>query len=199
MSNLNYHSNRSNKFHAKRLATNGVLTAMFFALTMFAVEIAGIKITFDSLPVVLSAMLFGPIDAFCVGFLGAFLEQMMNHGFTATTILWILPPALRGVWIGLGVIALKKAMSLTYVLDHKRPFVYYLVCIVAAVVTSCGNTLVYYLDSKLYGYYTYALIFGVFGVRILSGVICAVLTATLALPILAALRKAKLTNSVAIQ
>ena len=58
MSNLNYHSNRSNKFHAKRLATNGVLTAMFFALTMFAVEIAGIKITFDSLPVVLSAMLF---------------------------------------------------------------------------------------------------------------------------------------------
>ena len=65
-------SNLSNRgFAAKRLATDGILIAIFFALTFFSVTIGGVKITFDSLPVVLCAMLFGPIDAFLVGFLGA--------------------------------------------------------------------------------------------------------------------------------
>ena len=47
-------------------------------------------------------------------------------------------------------------------------------------------------NSKLFGYYSYALIFGVLGVRILSGILSAILTATVALPILIALRHAKL-------
>ena len=63
-------------------------------------EMDGIKLTFASLPGILAAMLFGPIDGFIVGFLGAFLEQMLHFGFTPTTLLWILPPAIRGLLIG---------------------------------------------------------------------------------------------------
>lgn len=186
-------SNLSNRgFAAKRLATDGILIAIFFALTFFSVTIGGVKITFDSLPVVLCAMLFGPIDAFLVGFLGAFLEQMMHFGFTATTLLWVIPPAMRGLVLGLAVKAFKKSMDLETILHQKKPYLYFVCCCVAGVVTSCLNTLVYYIDSTLYGYYSYALIFGVFGVRILSGIAASILTAIVALPILVALRKAKI-------
>lgn len=184
---------KKNRFSLRRLVFDAVLMAVFFALSRLSITIYGVKITFDSLAVTIPAMLFGPVDAFLVGFLGEFLSQLLGqYGLTATTVLWMLPPALRGLVIGLAVIALKKAMSLDTIIHEKRPYVYYLVCIVAAVLTSLGNTAAYYVDSKMFGYYNYALIFGVLGVRILSGVLSALLTATAALPILVALRRANL-------
>ena len=63
-----------------------------------------------------------------------------------------------------------------------------MVCIFAALVTSVLNTAVYYVDAKIFHYYTYALIFGVFFVRLLSGALTGFITATIALPILKALR-----------
>ena len=182
----------SNTFTIKRIATDAILIAVFFALAMLSVVVAGVKITFNSLPVVIAAVLFGPIDGFLVPFLGEFLSQMLHYGFTPTTILWMLAPALRGLIIGAAVLMLRKSMSLDTILGSKRPWVYFLVCIVAAVLTSLANTGAYYVDSKMLGYYTYELIFGVAGVRIVSNVVSSVLTAILALPVFAALRKAKL-------
>ncbi len=177
-------------FSPKRLAINGVLTALFFALSLFSIEIGGVKITFDSLAVVIAALLFGPVDAFLVGFLGATLEQLLHFGLSATTILWILPPACRGLAIGLG---------LKYLPSSKRLWVYYLICALAAVLTSCLNTLVYYVDAKLLGYYSYALIFGVFFVRLGTGVASGLVTATAALPVIRALKKANITDGGTIQ
>lgn len=172
----------------KRFAYDGVLAAMFFALSFLSVEIAGIKLTFDSLAVTIPAMLFGPVDGLLVGLTGAFLEQMIKYGFTATTLLWIIPPALRGLTIGFGVKLFPRAMQLNHIWTKKRPFVYFAICMVAAIITSTGNTLVYYVDSKMFGYYSYELIFGVFGIRILTGVVSALLTAVVAIPILRALQ-----------
>ena len=182
----------SNTFTIKRIATDAILIAVFFALAVLSIVVAGVKITFNSLPVVIAAVLFGPIDGFLVPFLGEFLSQMIHYGFTPTTILWMLAPALRGLIIGAAVLMLRKSMSLDTILGSKRPWVYFLVCIVAAVLTSLANTGAYYVDSKMLGYYTYELIFGVAGVRIVSNVVSSVLTAILALPVFAALRKAKL-------
>ena len=179
----------------KRLVIDALLIALFFVLSAAAVTIGGIKLTFASLPGILAAMLYGPIDGFVVGFLGAFLEQMLHFGFTPTTVLWILPPAIRGLLIGLGTVAFKKQMSLVTILSAHRPWVYYAVNLVTAVVVSLGNTLVYYLDSILYDYYSYALIFGVLGMRILTGLLSTLLTSTVALPVLAALRKANLVRA----
>ncbi|MDD7772416.1 MAG: ECF transporter S component [Firmicutes bacterium] len=184
---------KKNGFPLKRLVFDAVLMAVFFALSRLSVTIYGVKLTFDSLAVVICAMLFGPVDAFLVGFLGEFLSQLLGqYGLTATTLLWVLPPALRGLIVGLAVVLLKKSMSLDTIIHKKRPYVYYIVCIVAAVLTSLGNTAAYYVDSKMFGYYNYALIFGVLGVRILSGILSALLTATAALPILIALQRANL-------
>ena len=184
-------TNRS-AFTVKRIATDAILIAVFFSLAVLSVVVAGVKITFNSLPVVIAAVLFGPIDGFLVPFLGEFLSQMIHYGFTPTTILWMLAPALRGLIIGAAVLMLRKSMSLDTILGSKRPWVYFLVCIVAAVLTSLANTGAYYVDSKMLGYYTYELIFGVAGVRIVSNVVSSVLTAILALPVFAALRKARL-------
>ena len=74
------------------------------------VEIGGIKLTFASLPTMICAMLFGPIDGFLVGFLGAFLEQMLKYGFTTTTLLWVLPPAIRGLFIRVCALLLKDRL-----------------------------------------------------------------------------------------
>lgn len=186
---------RKQRFSAKRLALDGVLVAVFFALSLFSVEVGGVKLTFDALPVVIAAMLFGPFDAFLVAFFGALLEQMLHFGFTATTILWILPPACRGLLIGLGAKLFHNAMSLDAIFQHKRPFVYLAVCIAAGLITSTLNTLAYYVDAKLYGYYNFALIFGVYGVRLLTGAITAVITALVAVPVLLGLYKANLTRS----
>ena len=130
-----------------------------------------------------------------VGFLGAFLEQMLHFGFTPTTLLWILPPAIRGLCIGLGAIAFRKQMSLEHLTAVRRPWVYYAVNIVTAVIVSLGNTAVYYLDSIIYHYYSYALIFGVLGARIVNGILTTLLTATVALPVLAALSRTRLVRA----
>ena len=184
--------NSKRAFPVKRLATDAVLIAVYFALAVLSVVVAGVKITFNSLPVVIAAMVFGPIDGFLVPFLGEFLSQMIHYGFTPTTVLWMLAPALRGLIVGADVLLLRRSMSVDTILGSKRPWVYFLVCIVAAVLTSLANTGAYYVDSKMLGYYTYELIFGVAGVRIVSNVVSSVLTAILALPVFAALRKAKL-------
>ena len=184
-------SDQKRAFPVKRLATDAVLIAVYFALAVLSIEIAGVKITFNSLPVVLAAMVFGPVDGFLVPFLGEFLSQMLRYGLTPTTVLWMLAPALRGLIVGLAVRGL-KSMSVDALLGEKRPWVYFVVCALAAVVTSLGNTGAYYIDSKIYGYYSYALIFGVAGVRIVSNVVSSLLTAVIAIPVLAALRRAHL-------
>lgn len=184
------------KFPAKRIAIDAIFIAVFFALSMFSVEIGGVKLTFTSLPAVICAMIYGPVDGFLVGFLGAFLEQMLRYGFTATTLLWVLPPAIRGLTIGLATVLFRKSLSLDSVLSGGRKLIpYFAVCLTAAVITSLGNTVVYYIDAKMYGYYTYELIFGVAGIRVVTNLISSALTAIVALPVLAALRKAKLIQS----
>lgn len=176
-------------FTTYRLCIDGILTALFFVLSLFSFEVAGVKVTFDALPVVLASLLFGPVDGFLVGFLGAFLEQMLHYGFTATTLLWVLPPALRGLTLGSLLLSLHGRVDLS----RKKAVVWCFVsAILAGIVTSVGNTLVYYFDSKLYGYYNFTFVFGVFWWRILTGIAVSILVCVIALPVSSALGKAGL-------
>ena len=177
-------------FSVKRIAIDAVSIAMYFGLSLLSVQLGGIKLTFASLPTIICAMLFGPIDGFLVGFLGAFLEQMIKFGFTATTMLWILPPAIRGLFIGICALLLKKHMSVDAILQTKRPYVYFIACIVSGIIVSTLNTLVFYVDAKMFHYYEYHMIFGVFWIRIASGVASSLLMSIVALPVVAALKRA---------
>lgn len=179
---------RAIRFPIRRIATDAVLIALYFALSLLSVEFGGIKLTFASLPTIICAMLFGPADGFLVGLLGAFLEQMLKYGFTATTVLWVLPPAIRGLFIGCCVLLLKKHLSVENMLARKRPYVFFLVCIFSGLIVSLLNTFAFYADAKLFHYYTYELIFGVLWLRLASGVLSSLLMSLVALPIIAGLK-----------
>ena len=58
------------------------------------------KITVDSLPILVAALLLGPLDGLAVGLIGSFLNQMLTYGLTVTTVLWILPAGIRGLVVG---------------------------------------------------------------------------------------------------
>ena len=59
----------------------------------------------------------------------------------------------------------------------------------AAVATTATNTAVIWLDSVIYGYYTFALVFGSALIRFITGMITAVLVATVAMPLTNLLRR----------
>ena len=144
------------------------------------------RISFGSLPVVAAALLFGPVDAVIVAMVGEFFKQLLTYGVTYTTVLYLIPPALRGLVVGLGALAL---LSLRGRRLEERRMLCYAVCIVAAVCTTLGNTLVNWLDSVLMGYYFPGLILGDFVWRLIVGMINAVVMSSLAIPLVKALRQ----------
>lgn len=177
-------------FSVQRLVIDGLLIALFYALSLFGIDFPGVRLTFASLPIVIGAMLFGPLDGFLIGLLGEFLSQILRYGITATTVLWLLPAAFRGLTVGIGKRAFPERLSPP--LFRKHLLLYFGLCLLAAVITSAVNTAVYYLDSKLFGYYNYAIIFGAALARLLTNLLNSAITAGAAIPVLLALYEAHL-------
>ena len=86
----------------KRLVIDAMLVAMYFVLgTYCGVNLGGIRIALDALPIVLGAALFGPWDALIIGLVGNFLFQLAGpYGLSVTTPLWMLPDGIRGLICG---------------------------------------------------------------------------------------------------
>ena len=171
----------------RRLATDSILAALYVILTAFvSIKAGNLHISIASLPIVVCALLYGPGDAVVIAVLGEFMNQMLSYGFTVTTPLWLIPPALRGLVVG---IAARAAYKRGRVLEASV-WQYYAVCVAAALTTTLSNTLVIWLDSVLLGYYSYAYVFGDFAVRVVTSLITVAVVATVAIPVAMALRKA---------
>ena len=115
-----------------------LLTAVLVLLTMtVSIQTPYFKLSLGSLPVVLAAMLYGPLEGALVAVLGEFLVQILGpYGLTPTTVIWIWPPAIRALVVGsAGVWMRRRGTRL-----EARPPVCYAVCIVGAVLTTIGNT-----------------------------------------------------------
>ena len=150
----------------KRLALDAMLSAMFVVLSLFSIRLPGMKITLDSLPVLVAAALLGPVDGLAVGLIGSFLNQMITYGFTATTLLWIIPAGIRGLLVGL------------YAKRH----------VFSTLLVTALNTFFMYVDSWVYSY-SYAAALATLALRVLAGIITAVLFSLLLPALLAALRR----------
>lgn len=173
------------KFNTKTICRTGIMAALYVLLTMVSVKAGNLHITFASLPVVVTAVLFGPLQAGIVAFLGEFMNQMLTYGFTATTVLWLIPPALRGLIIGAVAMRLAKTARL---LDS-RPVPFYITGVCAALVTTASNTFVIWLDSMIYHFYSFAYVFGDALIRFVTGMITAVLIVTVSIPLVRFLRR----------
>lgn len=147
--------------NVKQLSTNAMLAAMCAVLGAVSLDLGNIKITLESIPVILGALLFGPADGAIIGFVGTFVYQVLRYGFSATTLLWMLPHVVCGFIVGL--YAKKKGFNLSVVQTI-------VITVIAGLVLTTLNTGVMYIDSKIYGYYSAVYIFGSMLIRYISGI-----------------------------
>lgn len=146
----------------KQLTINAILVAMCAALGYLALDTNIIKASFESLPVLVSALLFGPVNGMLVGALGSFAYQLLRYGVSATTVLWMLPCIASGFIVGLGAKMAKFSLSRMQTI---------VLVVVSELVFMALNTFTIFVDSKIYGYYFPGIITGALGIRI---VICVV-------------------------
>jgi ECF transporter S component (folate family) len=141
----------------KQLVLDGMMCAMCAVLGYLALDLGSVKVTFESLPILLAALLFGPIDGMLVGGVGTLVYQLLRYGVTATTLLWVLPYVVCGLIVGAW--AKKSRFSLSRA--------HTVALVVAAELTVTGlNTAALYVDSHIYGWYYPGLILGVLGLRL---------------------------------
>ena len=162
---------KSSAMSTRKMVTIAMLTAVYVVLNFAGtVRLGWINISVASLPVIVGAMLYGPL----VGLLGAFMGQLLTYGVTATTILWILPQAARGLLVGI------YAKHCGYSFSRGQLTA---ALIGTALVVTALNTGAMYIDSVIYNYYSYAYVFGGLVVRIISGAATAVLMVFVAPPV----------------
>lgn len=185
---------QKNKMTTKRLAVNAVLIAIYVALRFFNIPFGdAFRFTLAPFPVILCALLYGPVDGAIVGLLGEFLSQILGpYGLTPTTLLWCLGETLRGGTLGLcALLFLQKWLLSAPRPTGKQTVVLLVCCILTGVLASFGQTFALYVDSTMMGYYSYAMVFGVLIWRVLVYILLSGCFGYLSLPIISALRKSK--------
>lgn len=145
------------RWTVKRLAVDAMFTAMCTVLGMVALDFISMKITFESLPVLVGALLFGPVDGTAIGLLGTLIYQIARYGVSATTLLWMLPYGICGLLVGL--YAARRRFDLTRVQLIG-------ITVINELLITALNTGVIYVDSIIYGYYSKAVVLGMLVPRI---------------------------------
>ena len=84
-----------------QLTIDAMMAAMCAVLGYFALDLFNFKLSFESLPVLVAALLFGPIDGAAVGLVGTFLYQLLRYGVEMSTPLWVIPYGIIGFICGL--------------------------------------------------------------------------------------------------
>ena len=72
---------------AKQMATDSMLAAMCAVLGAVSIDLGNLKVTLESIPIIVGALLFGPLDGAMIGFVGTFVYQVLRYGFSVTTFL----------------------------------------------------------------------------------------------------------------
>ena len=182
-------------FTARRLALNAVLIALYVLLGFLKIPIGNmLRINLASFAVVVCAVAFSPVDGIIVGFMGEFLSQVLGpYGMTPTTALWALPEAVRGLLLGLLMLLFaKKQLTASSLLKSKAITWYLIASVIAGVAASLLNTFALYVDSKMFGYYSYYMVFGVLLVRLILAVVMSGAFGYVALHIVSALKRNKI-------
>lgn len=182
------------RFSAKWLVFDAVLIALYVLLGFMKIPIGNmLRINLASFAVVVCAVAFSPIDGLIVGFLGEFLSQILGpYGMTPTTVLWALPEAVRGLLLGLFMLAFAKRQLTPAALLKSKAVIWYTAAnIIAGIVASLLNTFALYVDSKMFGYYEYYMVFGILLVRLGLSIVMSGAFGYVTLLILSALRRNK--------
>ena len=152
-----------------------MMAAVYVTLAYLSVSLGFAKITLESLPVIIAGLMLGPVDGLIVGGVGTFIYQLTSYGITLTTVLWMLPYMVCGVICGFYA---KKYHYYNNVRQLRT------IIIQAELILFLLNTLAIYADSKIYGYYTAAYVWGAVGVRAAVAAVKCVIYSFVTMPIL---------------
>lgn len=141
-----------------QLTINAMLAALCAVLGYISLDMGNFKLTFESVPVLMAALMYGPVSGVLVGGIGTFLYQILRYGISATTLLWIMPYVMAG--FAAGLYAKKYNFSNT---NRQLMFI----IIVMEIIIFAVNTGVLVIDSLIYGYYSAPFIFGTLGLRLI--------------------------------
>lgn len=169
------------KWTGKRLAVDAMFAAMCTVLGMVALDFISMKITFESLPILIGALLFGPVDGTAIGLLGTLLYQLLRYGVSATTLLWMLPYGICGLLVGLYAVRRKFDFTRGQLMG---------ITVANELLITALNTGVIYVDSMIYGYYSKAVVFGMLVPRIALSIGKGIVFAVILPYLLQAARKA---------
>ena len=153
------------KTNIKTLCFCAMMAALYVGLDYLAVAFSApfggtIKLSVSGLPVILAAVLFGPLWGGAVGLVGAFLGQLITYGFTATTLLWCLPAVM-----GFLFRAFKRNLA---------PLPLGGCILISSLLVTAANTFVMWADSVIYRYPVVLV-----GIGLINRLIAAALTAIL--------------------
>lgn len=169
--------------HARilRLCTNAMLAGLYVLLkSALSITLPPVvEISFSSLPILLSAFLFGAPDALFVAFCGSLTDQIIGHGISVSTPIWMAP---------VFIFALVAVLPRLFV---RRPCALWQFCLwvffCELMLTAC-NTAALYLDGAIVGYPVKALTL-LLPPRLLNGSLRAVLSCVVVPPLLVALSR----------
>ena len=89
------------KITTKKIASVGVLAAVYIVLSLLSVGTNNFKASFESFAVLIAGVLLGPAEGFLVGVVGEFVHQIILYGIDPTTPLWLIPYSMEGLLAGL--------------------------------------------------------------------------------------------------
>ncbi|MCQ2458262.1 MAG: ECF transporter S component [Clostridia bacterium] len=177
------------KMTTKRLCLVAVFAALYFVLTMYlTIRIGNITVTLASLPILILAVMYGPMESTVAAGLGELIHQLLSWGLTVTTPLWLLPPIIRGLIVAFGCRVIKSRNTVKE--PWERPVAFVILLVAAAVVTTLANTGITWLDSVIFGYYSKAYVFGDFVIRLFTGIGTAIVMSLVLPPVVKALKRA---------
>ena len=175
-----------NSSRVGKMTLCALLAAMYVVLSSYlSIRITFLHITFASLPVVLAAFLLGTGSAVLVAGMGEFIAQLLLYGMGVSTVLFTLPPMVRGLVVGLLASALCRGIEI-----EKKPLRMAGILMAGSISTSVTTTAVLWIDSHLMGYYSFAVVFGAAIQRMVTSLVTACLITLICIPVLAALRRA---------
>ena len=168
----------------KKICVCAVLAALYVGLDYLAVSFSApfggtMKVSVSGLPVIIASVVFGPLWGAAVGFIGAFLGQLITYGIAPTTLLWVLPAVIRGISMGYLFILFKRST---------KPYILCISTIISSLLVTAVNTIVLYIDSKIYHYPAALLGISLFN-RILSGVLISIVFAFVLPPLVKAVKR----------
>lgn len=140
-----------------------------------------LKITFSTLPFVLTGMLCGPVEGLVTGLVGTFLSQLITFGITLTTPFWIIPGMLQGLAAGLIYMAFKRKPKFWFVTVTVT-----LACLVLVIF----NLIASYFDGVvIWKYWTIEVLVALIPMRLLVWVGISIVYSAVAIPLCKTLQK----------